>query len=313
MAWILMQQVAVIFLLMGIGIVLKKKKVISIEAAGMVSNLVITVVIPSVIVQAFQRDLEREMLVSMGTAFLLAALFHIMAVIVTKWFPRPRDDNRYPVERLLAICSNCGFMGIPLMTAVMGDVGTLYAAIYVAAFNLYLWSHGVMILRKTRKISAKELFCTPGMIGVGVGVALFFLQLRLPALFTITLNYLAAMNTPLPTIITGVFLADISFTKALRDRHVYLATALRLLILPVLFIGLIWVMRVPTWFPEAPMTALAMVICSSCSGAITTAMMPARYGGDASHGAALVAVSTLFSILTIPFLATLAQWLFTFT
>lgn len=313
MAWILMQQVAVIFLLMGIGIVLRKKKVISIEAAGMVSNLVIIIVIPSVIVQAFQRDLEREMLVGMGTAFLLAVLFHIMAVIVTKWLPRPRDDNRYPVERLLAICSNCGFMGIPLMTAVMGDVGTLYAAIYVAAFNLYLWSHGVMILRKTKRISAKELFCTPGMIGVGVGVTLFFLQLRLPALFTITLNYLAAMNTPLPTIITGVFLADISFTKALRDRHVYLATALRLLILPILFIGLIWVMRVPAWFPEAPMTALAMVICSSCSGAITTAMMPARYGGDASHGAALVAVSTLFSILTIPFVATLAQWLFTFT
>lgn len=313
MAWILMQQVAVIFLLMGIGIVLKKKGIISIQAAGMVSNLVIIVVIPSVIVQAFQRDLEQEMLVSMGTAFLLAVLFHVMALIVTKWIPRPRDDDKYPVERLLAICSNCGFMGIPLMTAVMGDVGTLYAAIYVAAFNLYLWSHGVMILRKTRKISAKELFCTPGMIGVGVGVTLFFLQLRLPSLFSITLNYLAAMNTPLPTMITGVFLADISFAKALRDRHVYLATALRLLILPLLFIGLIWVLRVPAWFENAAMPALAMVICSCCSGAITTAMMPARYGGDATHGAALVAVSTLFSILTIPFVATLAQWLFAFT
>ncbi len=312
MAWILMQQVAVIFLLMGIGIILKKKKIISMEAAGMVSNLVIMIVIPSVIVQAFQRDLEKEMLTSMGTAFLLAVLFHIMAVVFTKWIPRPRDDNQYPVERLLAICSNCGFMGIPLMTAVMGDVGTLYAAIYVAAFNLYLWSHGVMILRKTRKISAKELFGTPGMIGVGVGLSLFFLQLRLPALFSITLNYLAAMNTPLPTIITGVFLADISFKEALRNRHVYIATALRLLILPFLFIALIWIMRVPAWFPNAAMPALAMVICSCCSGAITTAMMPARYGGDSTHGAALVAVSTLFSILTIPVVATTAQWLFSF-
>ena len=312
MAWILMQQVAVIFLLMGIGIILKKKKIISMEAAGMVSNLVIMIVIPSVIVQAFQRDLEKEMLTSMGTAFLLAVLFHIMAVVFTKWLPRPRDDNQYPVERLLAICSNCGFMGIPLMTAVMGDVGTLYAAIYVAAFNLYLWSHGVMILRKTRKISAKELFGTPGMIGVGVGLSLFFLQLRLPALFAITLNYLAAMNTPLPTIITGVFLADLSFKEALSNRHVYIATALRLLILPFLFIALIWIMRVPAWFPNAAMPALAMVICSCCSGAITTAMMPARYGGDATHGAALVAVSTIFSILTIPVVATVAQWLVSF-
>lgn len=313
MAWILMQQVAILFLLMGIGILLEKKKIVNADAAKMISNLVIIVVIPSVIVQAFQRELEQEMLAAIGTAFLLAVLFHVMAILVTKWIPRPRDDAQYPVERLLAICSNCGFMGIPLMTAVMGDVGTLYAAVYVAVFNLYMWTHGIMILRKSRTLHLREIFCTPGMIGVGVGLGLFFLQIRLPSLVTNTLSYLVAMNTPLPTIVTGIFIAEIPLGKALRNRYIYQASFLRLLFLPMLFIGLIWLMRVPAWFPDAWMAALAMVICSSCSGAITTAMMPACYGGDAVHGAALVAVTTLFSILTLPAIATFAQWVFTLT
>ena len=311
MAWILMKQVAVLFLLMGIGIILKKKKIVTEDAAKMISNLVLMVVIPSVIVQAFQRDLEQEMLAAIGTALFLAVLFHVMAIVFTKWLPRPRKDAQYPVERLLAICSNCGFMGIPLMTAVMGDVGTLYAAIFVAAFNLYTWTHGVMVLRQTRTIHWGEVFRTPAMISVFVGLTLFFCQIKLPSLIATTLNYVAAMNTPLPTIVTGIFIADIDLGKALRNRHIYLASALRLVILPVLFIGMVWLMRVPSWFEQAGTAALAMVICSSCSGAITTTMMPAKYGGDANHGAALVAVTTLFSILTIPAVATFAQWIFT--
>lgn len=311
MAWILMKQVAVLFLLMGIGIFFEKKQLITEKGGKMMSNLVIMLVIPVVIVEAFQQELEKTMLAAIGTAFALAVLFHVMAVVVTKFILRPRNDPQYPVERLLAICSNCGFMGIPLMTAVMGDVGLLYAAVYIAVFNLYTWTHGVLILRRSKTINWREVFCTPGMIGVFVGIALFLCQIRLPELLAQTVKYIADMNTPLPTIVTGIFIAEIDLKKALTNKHIYFASALRLVILPLIFIALLWVLRVPLWFEQASTAALAMVICCACSGAITISMLPARYGGDANHGAALVAVTTLFSIVTIPAIATIAQWVLT--
>lgn len=311
MAWILMKQVAVLFLLMGIGIFFEKKQLITEKGAKMMSNLVLMLVIPTVIIESFQQKLEKTMLAAVGTAFVLAVLFHVMAVVVTKFILRPRNDNQYPVERLLAICSNCGFMGIPLMTAVMGEVGLLYAAVYIAVFNLYTWTHGVLILRRSKTINWREVFCTPGMIGVFVGITLYLCQIRLPELLAQTVTYIADMNTPLPTIVTGIFIAEIDLKKALSNKRIYFAAALRLIILPLIFIALLWVLRVPLWFEQASTAALAMVICCSCSGAITTSMLPARYGGDANHGAALVAVTTLFSIVTIPGIATIAQLMLT--
>ncbi len=304
----LAHQVVVIFLLMGLGIFIRKKGMVSYESARMFSNFVLMVITPMLMVVVFQREKQAQLLLIMGLVALLTVLFHLLAIFVTRFVYPPGGDDRSVIERLLAICSNCGYIGIPLLTAVMGPDGAVYATVYIGVFNFYIWTHGVMTVRKSRSISLREALTSPGIVGVALGVALFLLQLRIPSVALEAMEYVSSMNTPLPTIITGVFIADISLKEALANRRVYVACAMRLLILPLLFLGLVWALRVPSWFPGAQTAALAVLICCACPGAVSTIMLPARFGGDIRYGSNLIAVSNALSVVTIPLLALLAGW-----
>lgn len=309
MAVKLVQQVGVIFILLGIGIFIKKKGMVTLEGARQFSNFSLVIVTPTLLVNTFQRDFDPKQLIALGVSLLLAVAFHVMAVLLNKLFLRRRNDNQYPIEQLAAVCSNCGFMGIPLMMAVMGEETMLYAAIYIGIFNIYIWSHGKMVIQKASFVSWREVIKAPGTIGALLGVGLFLLQIRLPTVARDAMQFIASMNTPLPTVITGVFIADISLKKALINRRVYYTSFLRLVLYPLIFLAIIWALRIPQWFDGGYTVALAALISCSCPGAVSLIMMPAKFGGDTEYGANIIAVSSALSIITIPAIATLAQWL----
>lgn len=194
------------------------------------------------------------------------------------------------------------------MTAAMGEDSMIFAAVYIGIFNIYIWSHGVMLLRRDGKVRWKEILLSPGVLGASLGVLLYLLQIRLPGLLLDTLGFLLGMNTPLPMVITGVLIADLAVGETLRDLRLYFTAFVRLAVLPLVMLGLMLLAGVPGWFDGAPTVVLAMVISVSCPVAISTVMMPTRFGGDAQYGAKLVALSTLLSIFTIPAVASLAQW-----
>lgn len=303
-------QVGVMFLLMAIGVFIRKKGIVSVESARQFSNFALFIITPSLLVNVFQRDFHPEMAASIALSALLVAVFHLLAALLTRpLFPHRGDgDDRSAVARLGAISSNCGFMGIPLMTAAMGEDSMIFAAIYIGIFNIYIWSHGVMLLRRDGRIRWKEILLSPGVLGASLGVLLYLLQIRLPGLLLDTLGFLSGMNTPLPMVITGVLIADLAVGETLRDLRLYFTAFVRLVGLPLVMLGLMLLARVPGWFDGAPTVVLAMVISVSCPVAISTVMMPTRFGGDAQYGAKLVALSTLLSIFTIPAVASLAQW-----
>lgn len=303
-------QVGVMFLLMAIGVFIRKKGIVSVESARQFSNFALFIITPALLVNVFQRDFHPEMAASIALSALLVAVFHLLAALLTRpLFPHRGDgDDRSAVARLGAISSNCGFMGIPLMTAAMGEDSMIFAAIYIGIFNIYIWSHGVMLLRRDGRIRWKEILLSPGVLGASLGVLLYLLQIRLPGLLLDTLGFLSGMNTPLPMVITGVLIADLAVGETLRDLRLYFTAFVRLVGLPLVMLGLMLLARVPGWFDGAPTVVLAMVISVSCPVAISTVMMPTRFGGDAQYGAKLVALSTLLSIFTIPAVASLAQW-----
>lgn len=308
MAYTLMQQVAVIFLLVLIGVFVKKKHIVTLEAARQFCNFVMLVVTPSMLVSVFQHDYDRQLLTEMGFAALLIIGFHILSAVVAVWMFRPRADGRESIERLGTVFSNCGFMGIPLITAAMGEVGRMFAVVYIAIFNIYLWTHGVMLVRRSNKLSLVEILFSPGTLGAAVGIALFLLKIRLPTVLFDGVNFISAMNTPLPMILTGIFIADIPIKKALTNLRVYLVAFMRLLGLPLIFLALILLSGVRGLPGVTDQAILGVMISCACPAAIATMMMPARFGGDTGYAAVMIAVSTLFSIVTIPAIAAITQF-----
>lgn len=306
----LAEQVLVILLLMLLGIFIRKRGIVSLDAARMFCNVVLVFIIPALLVHTFETQKHDASLAQLLLGLGLAAFFHLLAVVATKLI-FPATDDRTVTERLFVTCSNCGFMGIPLLMAAVGEQALIYAALYIAVFNVYNWSHAAMMLQRSRSFELRKILLAPGTLGAIVGGAVYALHLHFPYFVSEALSMVSSMNTPLPTMIMGMFVADIDWKAAFAQARVWKSVLLRLVGLPLLFVGVLWAARVHRWFPGSDMTAFVMTICVGCSGAISTILLPARFGGgDEAYGGTLVAVSNVAAIVAIPLMASVAMLIF---
>ncbi len=295
------QQVLGLFVLVCIGVICGKKGVFTQPAVRSCAEIVLLFATPCVILQSFEREKDPEMLLGLLFAVLAALAVHGLGIAAAHLTFRG-TEARDRVLRFGVVFSNAGYMAIPLQKALLGEEGVFYGAAYVAVFNLVLWSYGVLAMSGERKnLSSRKLLINPGVIGLAAGLLLFFSGLRLPAFLEAPVGHLASLNTPLPMLIVGFYLADADLKSALRDRRLLLSMGLRLLAVPLLTLGILYL------FGMRGTLLTSCVIAASAPAAAATTMFATRYEKDTRLSVNLVAMSTLFSMLTMPLVVGLAQ------
>ena len=298
-------QVLVIFLLIGIGVAVRKAGIVTKEASQVFSNLLVTVISPFLLINSLIRPFQKEDLMNLGFAFILAIVYHILNITITNLFIRPREGSDYRVERMAAVYSNSTFLVIPILTATLGTIGAFYAIAYITVSSVFSWTHGRINLTG-RTLGIKKALLNPGTIPVYIGMFLYFTQLPLPAVITSTMASVSNINTPLAMIITGVFLADVNLKHMFTDLTVYRASLVRLIVSPAAMVLLIWVTRAAHLFPGADSVVFAHLLAASSPTAAFTVLMVSKMGLNSEHSGEIIAVSTLFSIITLPLFALLA-------
>ena len=298
------QQVAILFILIGVGFISGKTKFLSDTAVTGMTDFVLYVVTPCVMVQAFQRDFDANLAGIFAQAVCFALLTTMVSWGLSHWTLRDSVLERQSVYRFAAIFSNSGFMALPLEAALLGPEGLFFGAAYLAVFNITIWTLGLYIMSHNKGLlSVKRLLTNPGIIGVFFGLILFFTSTRLPTLLATPVDYLAALNTPIPMLVIGYHLSHAKLAVVFRDFRSWLCMAERLIILPLigLCIGLVMHMD-PTAFVSC-MIALSAPTAAMCT------MFSVIYGQDSELSVSLVSMSTLLSILTMPVMIVLAQTL----
>jgi len=295
------QQVLILFILIMIGFVLGKKKIIGDGAAKALSDIALLLATPCVIVLSFAREYDANVLKELGIALLVALVIHIIAIGAAQLLYR-KNTPRDRVLRAGAVLSNAGFMGLPLQQAVLGEQGVFYGSAYVTVFTLTLWSYGLITMdSSSRRLSVKKLLLNPGIIGLGVGIIVLFLPIDLPELVRAPVSHLAALNTPLPMLFIGYSLSKVHLGKALRNKTYYLAGAVRLLLIPAITIGALYLIGI-----RGTMLC-SMAIAASAPVAAAVSMFSDRFGQDTETSVNLVALSTVFSVVTMPVFVALVQ------
>lgn len=295
------QQVLVLFVLIGVGVICGKSRIFSKEAVKSCADVVLLFATPCVIIQSFQREPDAETLRGLGIAALAAVLVHAVGIGLAHLLIRDPDRARERVLRFGTVFSNAGYMAIPLQLALLGQDGVFYGATYVAVFNLVMWSYGVALMGGRKQLSARKLVLNPGVIGVAVGLLLFLGRISLPTVLAAPVGHLAALNTPAPMLIIGYYLADAKLLEALRDARGYWTIGLRLLVIPLLTLGVLTLCGV------RGTVLVSSVVGASAPVATATTMFATKFDCDTRLSVNLVVVSTLLSMLTMPLIVTLAQ------
>ncbi len=295
-------QVVILFILIAIGFLCGKINFINESTSKNITNIILYIVTPCVIIDSFQREFETELLFNLGITVISAIGIHVLSIIIAHLVFRDKKDATQCVLRFGTVFSNCGFMSIPLQSAILGSEGVFYGAAFVAVFNIMIWSYGLISMSGDKKaISAKKLIINPGVIGVFVGLILFVFSISLPTIIKSPIEYMSMLNTPLPMIIIGYHLSQIDLIKSFKNKQQYIAITLRLVVIPLLSLLFMWLLGV------RDIVLVACTIAASAPVAATTTMFAGKFEKDTTLSVNLVSLSTLFSIVTMPLIVGFAQ------
>ena len=152
-----------------------------------------------------------------------------------------------------------------------------------------------------RHFNWKKLLFNPGTISVAIGLPLYLLEVKLPVVLADPISFIAGLNTPMAMIMFGTYLANTDLKTMFREKKIYLAAALQLLVLPALMLLIFRLCGVT----GALLTSC--IISASAPTANNTVMFAAKYGRDTGLSSKVVAVITFLSILTMPLMIALSQ------
>ena len=308
LAGILANQVIVMFLLLATGMLLYKIKMITDEGNRQMAGVVLYVVAPLLILDTYSMEYDATITKNMLWGFLLSAISITIGILVSYVLKPGSKKESFPTERFTVIFTNCGFMGIPLAEAVFGAIGVIYCTTYITMFNLFVWTYGLALMRgkSSEKRSFKERikpFLTPTMFCIVIGLLVYFLQIPMPKQLKSAVGYISSMNTPLAMIVSGIYIAQGDLLGALKKGRVYIVSAMKCLVVPFFMIFVL------LFLPFDEKLKTTILILSACPSGANGMLFANRFGGDAKTASNVFTVTTIISILCIPFMVVLSEWI----
>ena len=301
LALICAQQVIVLFLLIGVGTLAVKTGVLKLEHKQPLSNLLVNIVVPAMIVNSYQMEFSLEILRNLLAAFGLSILTIALGTVLTLALTARRKNSRTAIFRFASIFSNAAYMGFPLISALFGSEGLLYASAYVTVFNVLLWTLGYSMVSGSsdpKKVAQSLLHC-PAIYAIVVGLVLYLLQIPLPDLIVQPMELLGDMNTPLSMLITGMLIASGDLHRTLTDQHIWKLTVVRMLFIPVLTIAAFAALGLFRY----GMVTQVILLLECCPAASITSVFAVQFHHDEQFAAGSVVLTTLLSILFLPLCA----------
>ncbi|MBR7132206.1 MAG: AEC family transporter [Clostridia bacterium] len=297
-------QVIILLILIILGAVLTKGGVLTDKGVKSVTDLVLILVTPCVIIKSFIREFEASVLKNLLISFLIAFCVHLGFIILSRLLLHSKEKASERVLQFGVIFSNCGYMSIPLQQALLGDTGVFYGSSFISIFQLFIWSYGIILMSGDKKyLTPKKLIINPGIIGLAVGLVIFLLSIPVPKIISEPISYLASLNTPLPMIIIGYHLVQSNLFKGLKDIKCIFAIALKLVVFPLISLGVMYLCGI-----RGIMLVSSVISCSAPTAAITT-MFSSKFSADTELSVNMVSLSTVLSLVTMPAIITLTQYI----
>ena len=317
------EKVGLLFILIAVGFLCQRVKLLTEEANKRMADIVMYIVTPCVIVNAFSATLYAkeellQILKNIGLVALIATVAHIIMIFAVTGIFRFKHEARRRVMRFGAVFSNAGFIALPLAQALIdtptSHEGALYAAVYLAVFNIALWTWGYADMSGEKgNLNIRKLIFNPGIIGVVLGLFFFTSPLyvniggvsgiRLPSLLADAVSAMSALNLPLPMLMVGYYLGKADLLAAFRDGWSYLCIAMRLLVFPLALLGVLYLCGVKG-------NVLTVSVIGACAPVGATAtIFAAKFGHDTDLSVRLVSLSTILSLISMPLIIGLTQML----
>lgn len=235
-----------IVLMVFLGWVLKKKRVINEELQKGITELLMTAVLPLSMIAGSCQKLTTESVKGTVLTVVFSFLYYVSILVIMRLLTKPMkvDEKKKRLIVTMTAFANTGFIGFPLVEEMFGASCMIYAVIYNLFYNLFFYTYGMYLLDKEGKSDLKMLFKTPVTVSSFLAILIFLGQIPLPKVIISTFTTVGDMTVPLSMIVIGCTLADMHLIEVLKDKYAFLVSGLRLLVLPALALGVFKVLGI---------------------------------------------------------------------
>lgn len=302
MALTILKQTIIMLMLILVGVLCAKTKIIGKETNKQLSAFVLQVVNPVLILMSFQKEYRPELAKNLLITFGLSVLAFAIMIVSSYVFVRDKEGKETAIERFASTYSNCAFMGIPLIHALFGDEGVFCLTAFITVFNFAVWTHGVTLISGQKNIKqAVKVLYSPTIIAIVLGIIMFFTQIRIPSVPAQALQFIADINTPMAMIVSGVTMSETNVLKLLKKPGIYCVSLLKLLIIPVI----LTVVLSP--FDIDKTVRLTIIIAAAAPPAAMCTLFSIKYGKNSLYSSEIFTAGTILSIVTLPIIVQIAE------
>lgn len=302
---LLMQQIVQLFLMIFMGYLIVKTGLVRDDDSKVLSKIILYLIVPCVIINAFQVDYTTDTVKGLLIAFAASVMTQVILLVVISVAGKLLHLNE--VEVASVYYSNSGNLIVPIVTFILGQEWVLYGCVFMSVQLVFLWTHCKKIISREASYDWKKIILNINMISIFIGVILFFTGIRLPEIIGNTLASVGTMIGPASMIVTGMLFAGMNLKQIFANKRVYFITFLRLIAVPLIALMLIKLSNLASFSADGNKIMLIVFLAIITPSASTVTQMCQVYGNDSRYASAINVMTTLLSIITMPVMVMLFQ------
>lgn len=292
-------QIIKMFAMMAVGYVLYAKAIVNDDTTARLSNILLMVATPCTIITSFNQAFSMEKLQGLGVSFFLSAASILITIGLSKILLRKASQ----VEQFSVIFSNAGFIGIPLVSGLLGAPAVFYLSTFIACFYLFVWTYGLVLMSDDKSlVTVNKVITNPCILSMFIGLFVFVLPVNPFAPIMEAVAVLGSMNTPLAMLILGAYLAKSSIFEMFKNKQAYVVSFFRLFVFPMVILLLL------SFVPEKYLEIKTIILVASAAPVgVMVAVFAQRFNRDFNYGAQIVSLSTILCLISIPTLLLISE------
>ena len=302
---LLMNQIIQLFIMIFMGFIIVKAKLLKAEDSKILSVIVLYLIIPCVIINAFQVDYTPQTVKGLLIALAGSVMTQVILLIVVSILGRVFHLNEVEVASIYY--SNSGNLIVPIVTFILGKEWVLYGCVFMSVQLVFIWTHCKKIISREYTYDWRKIVLNINMISIAIGIVLFLTRIHLPAIINNTLSAVGSMIGPASMIVTGMLFAGMDFKQIFANKRVYFVSFFRLIIVPVIALFLIKCSQLSTFSSNGNKLMLIVFLAIITPSASTVTQMCQVYENDSQYASAINVVTTLLAIVTMPLMVMLFQ------
>ena len=308
-------QVLFVLVLMAVGYAARKRGLVSAVGTSEMVRVLIAVIYPCLIFSSVTRLNASELAANwiMPVMTLTIAGTGLLLGLVALRCMKQVDQQRASAFLFQNTINNYLFLPLPLIMLLWGEEGVALLVFASMGFELAVWTVGVFLFNRSSRLSEgiRTMFGPPLialMFSIGWVCVRDLLNPELPtsgifaslARRVLDLLYFGTDTVGKATIAVSMIVAGSRIAalnvRAAFDKHVWIVSALRLVVTPVVFILLLKLI------PMGEMAYGILAVVAVMPAAVASLVFSERFGGDSDFIATTLLVTHLGAVVTIPLL-----------